>query len=224
MVFENAISAMRKVLFVGFVGLFLVTTPVIADESTTEDPSSISIVLESLAHGVDVVVDYILPDFIFDPPEIALYVWEYKSLDREVKCLADNIYFEAGHEEQRGQIAVGLVTINRVKSNGYPDSICGVVWQANKRKRDGKTVAQFSWTKDGRSDVPRNRQVWEECYELAKDMLKDGSLDNYDDFTKGATHYHATYVKPRWRTQMEKVEKIGLHIFYRDPTALGTDA
>jgi len=30
-----------------------------------------------------------------------------------------------------------------------------------------------------------------------------------------ATHYHATYVNPRWSHTMKKMKKIGLHIFYR---------
>lgn len=30
-----------------------------------------------------------------------------------------------------------------------------------------------------------------------------------------ATHYHAVYVRPRWARTMIKVDKIGLHIFYR---------
>ena len=131
-------------------------------------------------------------------------------------CLAQNIYFEAGHEPHEGKIAVGLVTINRVKSAMYPDSICEVVWQVGKSSRSGKSVAQFSWTRDGKPDVPRNMAAWEEAKALAYEMLEGGNLDNFEDFTKGATHYHATYVKPYWRHKYERVAKIGLHIFYRD--------
>ena len=30
-----------------------------------------------------------------------------------------------------------------------------------------------------------------------------------------STHYYAQYVSPRWARSMEKMKKIGLHIFYR---------
>lgn len=142
--------------------------------------------------------------------------WIFKSLDKEVDCLAKNIYFESWQEERKGQIAVALVTLNRVKSGYYPSSICDVVWQQTKNRR-GKRVAQFSWTLDGRADVPKNETAWEQSLELAREILANGSLDNFTDFTRGATHYHAVYVHPKWRKQMEKVMKIGLHIFYRDP-------
>ena len=55
----------------------------------------------------------------------------------EVKCLAQNIYFEARDQKTKGQIAVALVTINRVESKRFPNSICKVVYQAN-RYKDGR--------------------------------------------------------------------------------------
>ena len=57
---------------------------------------------------------------------------------REVECLAQNIYFEAGAEPIAGKIAVATVTLNHVKQ-GFAKTICGVV----KQKRNG--VCQFSW-------------------------------------------------------------------------------
>ena len=43
---------------------------------------------------------------------------------QQVECLAQNIYFESGHESKKGQIAVGMVTMNRVKSGIFPNIIC----------------------------------------------------------------------------------------------------
>ncbi len=60
----------------------------------------------------------------------------------EVFCLAQNIYFEASVEHRVGKSAVAHVTLNRVDSPRYPDSVCEVVWQDR----------QFSWTQDGKSD------------------------------------------------------------------------
>ena len=79
--------------------------------------------------------------------------WEYELLSNEINCLALNLYFEARDQDKEGQIAVGLVTINRVLSKHYPNSICDVVWQQNKNKK-GNLIAQFSWTLDGMHDSP----------------------------------------------------------------------
>ena len=58
---------------------------------------------------------------------------------REIACLAENIYFEAAHEPENGQLAVAFVTMNRVNSGKFADSICGVV-----KQKIGSTC-QFSW-------------------------------------------------------------------------------
>lgn len=62
-----------------------------------------------------------------------------KVVMREVECLAKNIYYEAGSEPREGMLAVAQVTMNRVKSNEFPRSVCGVVYQQR------KGVCQFSW-------------------------------------------------------------------------------
>lgn len=134
----------------------------------------------------------------------------------EVDCLAKNIYFEAKSESTKGRIAVGLVTINRVLSSKFPNTICGVVWQKRKNPRTGKMTAQFSWTLDGKADTPVNPIAWEESKTLAWAMLAENSLHNFADFTKGSTHYHATYVSPYWKDAFTKISQIGAHIFYRD--------
>jgi len=62
----------------------------------------------------------------------------------EWSCLAKNIYFEARNQSTAGQIAVSHVVLNRVKSNRYPNTICGVVEQGLTsrwwKKEHGKTV------------------------------------------------------------------------------------
>ena len=47
----------------------------------------------------------------------------------EVECLAENIYFESAMEPKEGKLAVAFVTMNRLKSGKFADSICGVVKQ-----------------------------------------------------------------------------------------------
>ena len=51
------------------------------------------------------------------------------NLDKELHCLSLNVYHEARGEPIQGQLAVAYVTMNRLVSGRYPDSICNVVWQ-----------------------------------------------------------------------------------------------
>jgi spore germination cell wall hydrolase CwlJ-like protein len=128
----------------------------------------------------------------------------------EVKCLATAIYFEARGEPERGQTAVAQVVVNRLKNPAYPNTICGVVYQ-NKNKRN---ACQFSFACDGIPDHIYDKRAWAQSQALARKVLNDEKSAYMSD-VGAATHYHATYVKPRWARSMEKVEKIGRHIFYK---------
>ena len=127
----------------------------------------------------------------------------------EVKCLATAIYFEARSEPESGRIAVAQVVLNRVKNPAYPNTICGVVYQ-NKDKRNR---CQFSFACDGIRDRITEQRVWEDAQRLARRILNDDRT-LYLASVGAATHYHATYVKPRWARSMTKMQKIGRHIFY----------
>ncbi len=120
-------------------------------------------------------------------------------------CLAMNVYHEARSEDLNGQVAVAEVTLNRVNSSKYPDNVCDVVWQ---RK-------QFSWTLDGKSDVPKDEQAWRRAKLVAWYAMES---DSRKVVGYGVTHYHADYVQPYWTTSFERVAKIGTHIFYRSET------
>ena len=126
----------------------------------------------------------------------------------EQKCLATAIYFEARGENTRGQAAVAQVVLNRVRNPAYPSTICGVVYQND----NWRNACQFSFACDGRKD----RITSPHHYELAEDIamaVTAGKIFLSD--VGSSTHYHATYVHPRWSRTMEKMKKIGLHIFYR---------
>ena len=119
-----------------------------------------------------------------------------------VLCLAMNIYHEARDQDLMGQMAVAEVTLNRVDSTRWPDSICEVVWQDK----------QFSWTKDGKSD----RMFEEDARHLATSLARMYVYGELESFvTHGATHYHATFVNPYWADQLEKTTEIGTHVFYK---------
>lgn len=128
--------------------------------------------------------------------------------EKERMCLAKGIYFEARGEPIKGQMAVAQVIMNRVREGYYPDSVCGVVFEGAHRRNK----CQFSFACDGHKDVPRNKKLWNLAKELAGKTI-NGQIWLAD--IGNASHYHADYVKPRWRRYMRKIKKIGVHIFYR---------
>lgn len=130
-------------------------------------------------------------------------------VEKNLQCLAINIYREAGHEPFEGKVAVAQVTMNRVESDQFPDEICDVVYQKNRFTE--KVVCQFSWYCDSKHrNRPVNQKAYDESYEVAKKvMLEDFRLDS----VKEALYYHADYVNPNWKKK--RIAKIGTHIFYR---------
>jgi len=128
--------------------------------------------------------------------------------DDEIYCLALTIYFEARGEPHDGQVAVGHVVMNRVRDDRYPDNVCDVVRHGGRDRYN----CQFSWWCDRRSDRPAHRRDWERAKTLARIIYWDG----IEDPTGGALWYHAVYARPIWRIRLERVGRIGDHIFYRD--------
>ena len=144
--------------------------------------------------------------------------WERIINQTEIECMAKNIYFEAAIESTAGQLAVAQVTLNRVKSKHYPNTVCEVVYEgphhaSGHPKRDR---CQFSWYCDGKDDEVRNKgKLWDNAHELAKYVLTHYFSNDLMDITDGATHYHANYIDaPNWAHQKRVKTKIDTHIFY----------
>jgi len=139
--------------------------------------------------------------------------------EREIRCLAEGMYFEARGEPLRGQLAVGRVILNRVASDAYPDTICGVVYQNDYLR----SRCQFSFACDGKPDLISERQVWNDVRGYADWLLandpKPGSEYQVLASLDTATHYHADYVSPRWSNFLILTIRIGRHFFYSDPAA-----
>ena len=136
---------------------------------------------------------------------------EYRVPFQERECLREAIYFEARGESLAGRLAVGLVIMNRVSRPDFPDTICAVV-HAGPVTRTGVPIrnkCQFSYYCDGIPDVPKDNAAWLQSLHDAQVIL-DGRVF---DFTAGATHYHASYVKTNWG--YPKVAQIDNHIFYK---------
>lgn len=135
-----------------------------------------------------------------------------KPAQKQVDCLAENIYFEAAHEPEDGKVAVAMVTLNRLMTGNYGNDICEVV----KQKTGG--VCQFSWycmpaIVNKRLTV-KSTPLYNDIRDLAVDVVLN--YENMKDITKGATYYHADYVSPNWG--LPKTTQIGRHIFYKKKT------
>ncbi len=125
----------------------------------------------------------------------------------ELKCLSEALYFEARGETVKGQFAVAEVILNRVESDRFPSSACGVINQGTGKKYQ----CQFTYTCDGQKEVIKEKRAYERVSKVARAAL-DGVAP---ELTKGATHYHTTAVKPQWSKVYTKTAAIGTHIFYR---------
>ena len=133
-----------------------------------------------------------------------------KDRERQLDCLAKNVYHEAGGEPFEGKVAVAQVTINRSESGRFPKDICGVVYQKNIFME--KVVCQFSWhCQNGGKAIIKNTAMYNESYEVAKKVLLEGfRLDTM----KKAMYFHADYESPGWGKPV--AGKIGRHIFYKE--------
>ena len=124
-------------------------------------------------------------------------------------CLATAVYFEARSESMVGQLAVAMVILNRVKASNSHSSICGVVYKGASHLN----ACQFSFTCDGKPDLVDDARAWktaEIVIALALAARKDGPLH----ILATATNYHADYVDPVWSKSLNRLTKIGRHIFY----------
>jgi spore germination cell wall hydrolase CwlJ-like protein len=129
---------------------------------------------------------------------------------RDIRCLAENIYFEARGEPLRGQYAVAEVTMNRLASPRFPDTVCDVVhdtrWDTSRRR----LVAHFSWTAF-KLRLESGSPEWKQAMDVAT-VVYDG---RHEPIVPNALFYHATYVTPYWASSKRVVARIGSHVFYR---------
>ena len=204
----RSVSRLPRLALLGILGVAVVATPgaAAALRSVTLDPllapratAEIDWNSKAAAGGVDPFV-LITPD----PAE----------REAAVDCLADAIYYEAAFEPVAGQRAVAQVIVNRVRDRNFPKSVCGVVFQGAERK----TGCQFTFTCDGsmKRRPPKPKQI------ARAKVIAEQALSGYVATEVGtATHYHTDYVDPYWRPTLNKVAKVGDHIFYKWPGKAG---
>ena len=129
--------------------------------------------------------------------------------DKQLDCLAKNIYHEAKGEPFEGKVAVAQVTLNRAASGQFPSDICKVVYQKNVIYE--KVLCQFSWYCDQATVAkPKNTAAYKECQIVARQvLLEEFRLPSLNK----ALYFHATHINPGWKK--EKVATIGNHVFYK---------
>ena len=164
------------------------------------------------------------PDIIVNSEELKFF--------KELYCMTLNIYREASNQSLVGMGAVGMVVMNRVADPRFPNTPCDVVyegpvresWKTRKLKNlpDNERIyypirhrCQFSWYCDGKRDElldTKNNPRWKIARNIAYEIL---AYNIWEGVVDGATHYHAIYVRPKWSSSLQKVTRIGDHVFYR---------
>ena len=138
---------------------------------------------------------------------------DFMDLEEQTHCLASAIYFESRNQPVIGQIAVGLVAINRMMDSRFPNTVCEVVKQAD-RDDQGRIVrhqCQFSYYCDGLKETIREERAWITAKTIAAVVM----TEEHPDITGGALFYHSDKVEPYWSNAFEVTVQIGNHIFYR---------
>jgi|GEM_PF-2067521 len=136
--------------------------------------------------------------------------------ERELRCLVDNVFFEARGEPEFGRRLVVHVTLNRWLAPYYPNTICGVVYQRNSRS------CAFSWTCDGIPDrvSKKEERLYKELEQTVRILLRE-TIDGVRlDESLGSDHYHATRMSapPYWAPKMrQEMMTVGQHVFYKSP-------
>lgn len=147
------------------------------------------------------------------PTIISLLIYqalESHKINRELLCLTLNIYHEARGEPRRGQYAVAEVTMNRVESDRFPNTVCDVVYEKRWDKIRKRYVSAFSWTEiDTRSRI--NQNIIQHAWQIAETVYHG----RHQPLVKDALFYHARYVRPSWARKKSPVARIGQHVFYR---------
>ena len=129
---------------------------------------------------------------------------------RNLQCLAMNVYYESRGEPEDGQYAVAEVTMNRLASSRYPDSVCAVVYEKRWDVIRERYVSAFSWTEFYSVPEPEG-EAWTQAQRVARDVYHGRAQPRVE----GATFYHATYMRPSWARKQTRIARIGRHVFYR---------
>ena len=117
-----------------------------------------------------------------------------KPASGDVYLLAQCIYSESRGEPYKGQVAVGAVVLNRVKSSAFPNSISGVIYQKG----------AFSAVDDGQINLTPN----DTALKAARD-----AMNGWDPTSGCLYYYNPAKTTNRWIRSRPIVVRIGEHVF-----------
>jgi len=134
------------------------------------------------------------------------------SRGRAIDCLAAAMWYETG-DDAAGNAAVGQVVLNRLRHPAFPATLCGVVFQGAERS----SGCQFTFTCDGALSRLPPRETFDRIRTRAA-VLFGGQVEPAVGL---ATHYHTDWVHPIWSSELEKIARVGTHLFFRWKGAWG---
>ena len=135
----------------------------------------------------------------------------------DFNCLVEALYHEARSESLLGMLSVANVILTRKESSNFPNTICKVVHQGKYWKGNPiKDKCHFSYWCDSRPERFTDMAGLIKSINVAEMSLKGIQVKQ----TVGSTHYHASYVTPRWASNpyFKALGQLGNHIFYIDTT------
>ncbi|SMQ85578.1 Cell wall hydrolase CwlJ, involved in spore germination [Devosia lucknowensis] len=172
--------------------------------------SAIASFTQPSAPALPSVTSDLLADYIQSGYQPTSKRVEYANGERE--CLAQAIYHEARGESATGQMAVANIIVNRARSDKFPSTLCGVIYQ-NADK--GRYRCQFTFACDGRDDTPGERRAWLRSQDLARQVYAEFAQGQDIGVLPGsALYYHTTAVRPSWANTFSRVAVVDSHIFY----------
>ena len=112
----------------------------------------------------------------------------------DLYLLAKTIYAEGRGEPYTGQVAIGAVILNRVRSSSFPNTVAGVVYQPG----------AFTAVSDGQINLEPNQTA----YNAARD-----ALNGWDPSYGSLYYYNPAIATSSWIFSRPTVTVIGNHVF-----------
>ena len=112
----------------------------------------------------------------------------------DLYLLAKCIYAEGRGESYTGQVAIGAVIMNRVKSSSFPNTIAGVVYQKH----------AFTAVTDGQINLEPDQTA----YNAARD-----AMNGWDPTYGSLYYYNPAVATSSWIFGRKTVTVIGKHVF-----------
>jgi spore germination cell wall hydrolase CwlJ-like protein len=206
-----------------FVILFLLLIPFATLAQTSTTPAAEISLIQIEAPQIEIVAPDINLEVATLAPKVEAETFAIETTtavvvrplptEEDIRCMQQNLYFEARNEGERGMEAVAQVTINRTRDSRWPPTVCGVV-----HEQKVKGICQFSWVCDKklRGGPKLKREAEISAWKLAGQIARLALTSNFVSLVGNATHYHATYVHPKWANHLDRIVRIGAHIFYRE--------